>query len=418
MVRSVKKRKILVFAHVPPPHHGQSVMVQVLLDGLRADPRFEVHHVDARVSDDLEDVGSFRAGKFFRLLKYILQAWWIRLRHGQMAFYYVPAPAKQSAILRDWVVMALCRPLFPELILHWHAFGLGEWVAAGNDWSRKLTRRALGNTDLSIVLNNYNMRDAEVFTPKRIAVVPNGIEDLFPDYEIALAPKRKDRAAALKALRAVAGGESRVAGDPSEVCAALHGVKDRGLEMVEFLFLGHLIKSKGVFVAIEATRMANEELRKSHAPWRAHLTLAGSFISEEEKLRVLAAITSANEAAGNEGPCVELAGFLDSGQKKSAFEEADGLVFPTFYENEAQPLVLLEAMSAGLPVITTSWRGVPEVLPHQYAGIVEPKLAQSLAAAMIKVPGSVVSGELRKCYEEGFTTARHVQLLVRALTAR
>jgi len=43
----VKKRKILVFAHVPPPHHGQSVMVQIMLEGLRADPRFEVHHVDA-----------------------------------------------------------------------------------------------------------------------------------------------------------------------------------------------------------------------------------------------------------------------------------------------------------------------------------------------------------------------------------
>ena len=50
------KRKILVFAHVPPPHHGQSVMVQVMLEGLRADARFEVLHVDARVSDDLEDV--------------------------------------------------------------------------------------------------------------------------------------------------------------------------------------------------------------------------------------------------------------------------------------------------------------------------------------------------------------------------
>jgi hypothetical protein len=51
----VNKRKILVFAHVPPPHHGQSVMVQIMLEGLRADPRFGVHHVDAWVSDDLED---------------------------------------------------------------------------------------------------------------------------------------------------------------------------------------------------------------------------------------------------------------------------------------------------------------------------------------------------------------------------
>jgi hypothetical protein len=35
----VKKRKILVFSHVPPPHHGQSVMVQIMLEGLRADGR-------------------------------------------------------------------------------------------------------------------------------------------------------------------------------------------------------------------------------------------------------------------------------------------------------------------------------------------------------------------------------------------
>jgi hypothetical protein len=34
---NVNKRKILVFAHVPPPHHGQSVMMQVLLEGLWAE---------------------------------------------------------------------------------------------------------------------------------------------------------------------------------------------------------------------------------------------------------------------------------------------------------------------------------------------------------------------------------------------
>jgi len=41
------------FSHVPPPHHGQSVMVQIMLEGVRADPRVEAHHVDARASDDL-----------------------------------------------------------------------------------------------------------------------------------------------------------------------------------------------------------------------------------------------------------------------------------------------------------------------------------------------------------------------------
>jgi hypothetical protein len=65
----------------------QSVTVQVTLEGLRAEVRFEMHHADARVSDDLEDVGAFRPQKFIRLFKCILQAWWLRLRHGRMAFY-------------------------------------------------------------------------------------------------------------------------------------------------------------------------------------------------------------------------------------------------------------------------------------------------------------------------------------------
>jgi glycosyltransferase involved in cell wall biosynthesis len=417
----VKKRKILVFAHVPPPHHGQSVMVQVLLEGLRADPCFEVHHVDARVSDDLEDVGSFRPAKFWRLFKCILQAWWIRLRYGRMAFYYVPAPAKRSAILRDWLVMALCRRLFPELILHWHAYGLGEWAAAGNDWQRRLTRLALGKADLSIVLNGYNRRDAEVFAPRRIEVVPNGIADLFPDYEQGLHARREARAIRLRQL----------------------GLRwdEEALETVRFLFLGHLIESKGVFVAIEATRLANEQLRKSNAPWRAELTLAGGFASEEEKVRVLAAIDEANQVAGGlrhkadgirleggealqrealtgrrevgeqGGAMIELVGFLASGKKKSALERADCLVFPTFYEGETQGLVLLEAMSAGLKVITTSWRGVLEVLPEGYAWVVAPGSADELARVMVAQLGDDRSVTLRQRYEKSYTLAKHVEVL-------
>ncbi len=371
-------------------------MVQVLLDELRADPRFEVYHVDARVSDDLQDVGSFRPQKFFRLFKHIVHAWWIRLRYGRMAFYYVPAPAKRSAILRDWVVMVFCRPLFPELILHWHAYGLGEWVSVGSDWARKITRWALANADLAIVLNNYNKRDAEVFAPKRIEVVPNGITDQFPDYDERLRARRETRAIRLRQL-------------------GLRRDKEE-LEIVRFLFLGHLIESKGVFVAIEATRMANEELRRSNAAWRAHLTLAGGFASEGEKVRLKAAMEAANRSSGTTEPCITLAGFLDSEQKKSALEEADCLVFPTFYEGETQGLVLLEAMSAGLAVITTSWRGVPEVLPAGYKWVIVPRSSDELARAMVARIGDDCSAALRRHYLESYTIAKHLELMAEKLS--
>ena len=57
--------KLLVFAHVPPPHHGQSQMVKLMVDGFRAqrDLGIEVLHVDARLSSGMADVGSIRGGK-------------------------------------------------------------------------------------------------------------------------------------------------------------------------------------------------------------------------------------------------------------------------------------------------------------------------------------------------------------------
>src|SRR4051812_2632365 len=132
--------KLLVFAHVPPPHHGQSYMVQLMLEGFGGDCRkrradqpparypIECYHVNARLSKRLEDIGDLRLGKFFLLLGYCLRAIWCRARYGVENFYYIPAPGKRSAVLRDWFVMLLCRPFFKRVILHWHAAGLAKWL--------------------------------------------------------------------------------------------------------------------------------------------------------------------------------------------------------------------------------------------------------------------------------------------------
>lgn len=57
---------------------------------------------------------------------------------------------------------------------------------------------------------------------------------------------------------------------------------------------------------------------------------------------------------------VELAGVLRGAEKTRAYDRAD--VFVLFSNREAQPLVLLEAMSRGLPVIATGTGGVPDML--------------------------------------------------------
>ena len=68
--------KLVVFAHVPPPFHGQSFMVQQLLDELRGEggDGIEVFHVDARLSRDIDDIASASPRKLLLLLRFCLRA--------------------------------------------------------------------------------------------------------------------------------------------------------------------------------------------------------------------------------------------------------------------------------------------------------------------------------------------------------
>src|SRR6266850_5891793 len=170
--------KLLIFAHVPPPHHGQSYMVQLMLTGFGGDHRkrkhksvpespagaefgIECYHVNTRLSKRLEDIGEFHGSKLLLLLAYCLEAVWCRFRYGVDNFYYIPAPGKSSAVYRDWLALFICRPFFKRTILHWHAAGLAKWLeTAVQIRSRSITYYCAKNVDLSIVLSNYNIADA------------------------------------------------------------------------------------------------------------------------------------------------------------------------------------------------------------------------------------------------------------------
>ncbi|AOS44601.1 hypothetical protein Verru16b_01664 [Lacunisphaera limnophila] len=169
--------KLLVLAQIPPPLHGQSLMVQTLVTGLPAHG-LAVHHINLGLSRDAADIGRARPGKVFALLTACLRTVTARFHENCDTLYYIPAPGKRGALWRDWVVMLLCRPFFKRLVLHWHASGLDPWLATeATALERGLTRLLLGRADLSIVLADSLRADAAALAPRQIAVVPNGITD-------------------------------------------------------------------------------------------------------------------------------------------------------------------------------------------------------------------------------------------------
>lgn len=407
--------KLLVFAHTPPPHHGQSYMVQLMLAGFGGDQRkvrgnpaassgsnpygIECYHINARLSQKLEDIGDLRVGKFILLLGYCLQAVWCRFRYGVTTLYYIPAPGKRSALYRDWLVMLICRPVFKRIILHWHAAGLAKWLeTVVQIRSRSLTYHFMKQVDLSIVLSRYNRADAEKLVAREIQVVCNGIPDPCPDFARQVLPRRLGRFARRKELLA---GEvpradyfQEAVGEPS---------------IVNVLYLAHCTREKGLFDTVAGVNLANEYLRKKNSPLSLRLIVTGNFVTAEEKDEFDRLLERPGATQS-----IHYLGFVSGEQKNRLLRETDLFCFPTYYENENQPVNLIEAMAFGVPILTTRWRSIPELFPANYPGLVDIRSPEQIARALLALMTTETGEGFRDIFLRQFTLERHLSGLAGA----
>jgi glycosyltransferase involved in cell wall biosynthesis len=127
------------------------------------------------------------------------------------------------------------------------------------------------------------------------------------------------------------------------------------------------------------------------------------------------------------GDSIEVIGPVRDAAKEAFFKSIDVFLFPTRYRYEAQPLVILEAISYGLPVITTNCGYVEELVGRQ--GIVldvDGALADAIVGELEKLvttqeyarwtPGEIKSyfrrlratafGQLRELMEVLFSVER------------
>jgi len=130
--------------------------------------------------------------------------------------------------------------------------------------------------------------------------------------------------------------------------------------------IGRLSPQKGFDFAIEAVAMARAALPD------LHLTLVG-----DGPLR--AALTAAI-AARDLGGAVTLTGWQDEEGVGTALSAAQALIVPSFAEG--LPMVVIEAMAAGRPVIATAIAGIPELVTPDTGWLVPAGDAGALTMAI------------------------------------
>jgi glycosyltransferase involved in cell wall biosynthesis len=235
------------------------------------------------------------------------------------AVFYLHLGQSTRSFMRDLVLMRAARRNGFPTVAHVHGGGFRRALDAAPNAVRAPLRRTLQDVSAAIVLTPRLKRMFEgILPPSRVFSVSNGIEgDVWRH-----SPPPRPRAAE---------------------------------EAFRVLFLSNLIPEKGYPVILQMAKIALTR----NMP--VEFTIAGGRLDGRPPP---ASVFDDARRLGN----VRLVGPVDGRPKVEVLQNAHAFVLPTTYPVEGQPLVLLEAMHFGLPVISTSVGGIPDVVTDGVTG--------------------------------------------------
>lgn len=139
---------------------------------------------------------------------------------------------------------------------------------------------------------------------------------------------------------------------------------DYGGEDLVLLYVGRVVKEKGLDVLLKAVkRMGRRERKNIKVLIVGSSDFAGEDPSGYEKsVRSLAKKLKTN---------VRFTGYVDHRQLPTYYQMADVFVFPVRW-NEPFGLVVCEAQACGVPVLSAKKGGIPEIVIHKKTGYLMP----------------------------------------------
>lgn len=169
---------------------------------------------------------------------------------------------------------------------------------------------------------------------------------------------------------------------------------------IRVLYLSNMIRSKGYLDALESIRILRER------GVRVNAQFAGAWQRQRDRADFESRVAQNGlaDVVDHVGPV------QDRKQVKALYARNDVLMLPTYYRNEAQPLSILEALNAGVPVISTRHGGIPEILRDGREGfLVPPQDPAALAEAVARLTDSREwlprSEAARKRFDEAYSSS-------------
>jgi glycosyltransferase involved in cell wall biosynthesis len=134
-----------------------------------------------------------------------------------------------------------------------------------------------------------------------------------------------------------------------------------------FIFLGHLWRRKGLETILEAVSSLPDEIC---------IDIFGPLDEYTE-------VELRRRGLGRARYC----GFLTHDEVDQKLWDYDCLLLPTFHPSEGYPGVIAEAFAHGVPVISTNWLAIPEIVDDSCGILIDPKDTAALVKAMLTLYG-------------------------------
>jgi len=327
---------VIIIGPLPPPVHGVTAAIKRVLESEIAN-YCQIVHLNTSDHRDVSTIGAMDVLNCLHAVRSYLLLIVYCLYH-RPDVVYVPISQTLIGWLRDsvyfFISMLFCRA---TIVIHLHGGHFGKFYETGNIVVKRYVDFIMGFVGRAVVLGQVFK---PVFTrwlpPERIDVVPNGTD------------------APIGAVEAKLGQERRAARNVT--C------------------LSSLMRTKGIldFVKAAGICLDNEP--------GLMFSIAGEWWNEDSTIReeTLAAI----EERHADRIC--FLGLVTGRQKEDLFLDTDVFALPTYYPFEGQPTVIIEAMAAGCPVISTNHAAIPETVIDGQTGIlVPPRCPEAIAEAVL-----------------------------------
>ncbi len=315
-------KRIVFIGKIPPPYYGVSIWFYTLKNADWPDS-LDIKYLNNNINKELKSLGKINLSKIYKNFLLYLR-YLILLIRFKPEIVVVPVSQTTIGYLKDSIYLILNKIVNSKTIIILHGSKIDIWQKESNIIIKKYFTYTLNYAYGSIVLGNkLKYLFKPYFSHSRIYVIPNGID-------VNVIPAKN---------------------------------KNKKLELC---YLGNLLPSKGIIKLIDALKFLDEIKEK------IVLKVVGIWNDKKTKKYCI-------ETVKNSRLPVTFLGEKTGKEKYEILSNCDIFIFTPIMP-EGLPLVLIEAMAAGLPIITSNQGAISEIVIDGENGyIIDPVTPQKIA---------------------------------------